>query len=960
MTQTAPESEQTSELAFLAGEGEMATLMRAKDWTTTPLGPPQAWPQSLRTCVRLMLNTRHPVFLFWGPDAICLYNDGYRQLLGRERHAIALGNRGAMVWEEIWHIIGPQVAQVMAGNGATWHENDLIPLTRDGRRENTWWTYSYSPIDEDSAPNRVGGVLVLVSETTQTVLAERKRSAEMARLRSMFEQAPSFVCIMQGPSHVFEFVNNAHRQLFNSHDWVGKPLREAFPDIAGQGFYEAMDHVYTSGERLIFKATPVRFHAGPQAVESVRILDFIYEPMRDDTGTISGIFCEGFDVTEAHKAEEALRRSEEQLRLATEAAGIGLWDVDLTSGQLYWQPRVKAMFGLSADVPAIIDHYIEGLHPEDRDETRAKFAAATDPALRATYDAEYRTVGIDDGVIRWISSRGRGIFNDEGVCVRVVGTAADITARKQAEEKLRELNETLEKRVNAAVAERKLLADIVESTDAMIQIIDLDFNWLSVNKASADAFERIFGVRPAAGDNMLNALAGHPKQQAAVRQIWGRALSGAPFTAVEPIGEDSSDPRYYEMKFNPLRDKEGQVIGAYQFVYDVTERLHDQARLAEAEEQLRQSQKIEAIGQLTGGIAHDFNNLLMVITGGLSILERQPDTDKRQRIQAGMRQAAERGASLTRQLLAFSRRQALRPEPVDLVHQVGSMRELLDRTLGANIQIETLFPSDLWPVTADPSELELVVLNLCVNARDAMPNGGCITISAENVHLAHDGQEGDFVKFGVEDTGFGMTKDVLARVFEPFFTTKDVGKGTGLGLPQVYGFAHQSGGAVEIESVVDQGTIVTLYLPRADAAPAETGVSVNLDTAFNGPRGKVLLVEDDEEVSTLVAEMLAQLGFDVTRAASAQGALGALANGRTVDIVFSDIMMPGGMNGIELAREIHHRRPGLPVLLTTGYPEVARHDAANEGVELLPKPYDLKALQAALNRAMTAAATQAT
>jgi len=385
--------------------------------------------------------------------------------------------------------------------------------------------------------------------------------------------------------------------------------------------------------------------------------------------------------------------------------------------------------------------------------------------------------------------------------------------------------------------------------------------------------------------------------------------------------------------------------------------LHTQIEeRARVEESLRQAQKIEAIGQLTGGVAHDFNNLLMVIAGGLDMLDRQTDPKRRARLLDGMKQAAQRGAGLTRQLLAFSRRQELKPEPVDLARQIGGMRELLDRSLRGDVHVQLELARGLWPTEVDPGELELVILNLAVNARDAMPKGGTITIRARNAPDVAIGElRGDFVAIAVEDTGSGMPPGVLERVFEPFFTTKGVGAGSGLGLPQVHGFATQSGGTVQIETEVGQGTTITLFLPRSFEAP-QRGERQLIDfQAERRPRrqsGSVLLVEDDEEVAALVQEMLAQLGYAVTRAASASAALGALANGRQVDVVFSDIMMPGDMNGVDLAREVRLRRPELPILLTSGYAEAARREAEAEGVRILPKPYRVDELQAALSRAV--------
>jgi PAS domain S-box-containing protein len=389
-------------------------------------------------------------------------------------------------------------------------------------------------------------------------------------------------------------------------------------------------------------------------------------------------------------------------------------------------------------------------------------------------------------------------------------------------------------------------------------------------------------------------------------------------------------------------------------VTDLTERLRDQARVAEAERLLRQSQKLDAIGQLTGGVAHDFNNLLMVIAGGLSLLERPGDAQRRLRVIAQMRQATERGASLSRRLLAFSRRQPLNPEPVDLHRQIDGMRELLDRTLRGDVEVRTELADDLWPIKVDPAEWELVVLNLCVNARDAMPDGGVITIGARNAPQVRQGElAGDFVVVSVCDTGAGMSADVLTHIFEPFFTTKEIGKGSGLGLAQVYGFTQQSGGTITVASVVGEGTTVTMLLPRTAGSPAEPAPRrADIPARHNGGLGSILLVEDNDEVATLVTEMLRELDYRVTRAASAQGALGALADGREIDLVLSDIMMPGTMNGMQLAREVRRRRPGAPILLTTGYAGAAVEEAEVGGIDILCKPYAIEALDAALRAAL--------
>ena len=422
------------ELKFLAGGGLSGMQLRTLDWAATPIGTPGGWPQSLRTAVKLMLSTRHPVSIFWGTDALHLFNDAAGQSFGAERRAAAMAQPGAVVWTEIWDVIGPQFEQVMAGGPATWHENQLVPITRDGRLEDVYWTYSYCPIDDPKAPNEVGGVLVIASETTATVLAEKRRAAEAQRQRTLFEQAPGFVIIMRGPEHVVEFVNREHRRLFNSDSWTGKPIRVAFPDISGQGFFDLLDEVFATGLTRRVDAAPARYRQPDTGDEKTRYLDFIYAPFFDAEGRMSGVFCEGFDVTERVEAAADLLSTEEQLRLATEAADIGWWDVEEGHGRLIWPPRVKAMFGISPDAPVSMDDFYAGLHPDDRDAVAATYAGAADPARRALYDVEYRTIGKEDGVQRWVAAKGRGVFDETGRCVRVIGTAIDITELKRAQE----------------------------------------------------------------------------------------------------------------------------------------------------------------------------------------------------------------------------------------------------------------------------------------------------------------------------------------------------------------------------------------------------------------------------------------------------------------------------------------------------------------------------------------------
>ncbi|HXW40485.1 MAG TPA: ATP-binding protein [Xanthobacteraceae bacterium] len=389
-----------------------------------------------------------------------------------------------------------------------------------------------------------------------------------------------------------------------------------------------------------------------------------------------------------------------------------------------------------------------------------------------------------------------------------------------------------------------------------------------------------------------------------------------------------------------------------------TRRLHDEAeRREQAEDALRQAQRLEAIGQLTGGVAHDFNNLLMIVSGTVERLRRHVNDDQASHLLDTVANATQRGESLTRQLLAFSRRQMLQPSVIDLAERLPEIKDMLSRSLRGDIDIRVAVPRRPCAVKVDLSELELALLNLAFNARDAMPDGGTLTITAKPVLLRGTGSEeglsGEFVAIRVADTGGGIPPDVLPRVFEPFFTTKEVGKGTGLGLSQVYGFARQSGGTASITTAPGRGTAVTLLLPRSFETPVAPPREIAAAAAL--PAGTVLVVEDNAEVAEVGAAYLQRLGYRVKHAASAQAALDLLEADNGVDLVFSDILMPGGMNGVQLAETVRRRFPAIAVLLTTGYSSSAQ-DAVRHGFEVLQKPYDLAALERALRQAQNAAA----
>jgi signal transduction histidine kinase/CheY-like chemotaxis protein len=381
---------------------------------------------------------------------------------------------------------------------------------------------------------------------------------------------------------------------------------------------------------------------------------------------------------------------------------------------------------------------------------------------------------------------------------------------------------------------------------------------------------------------------------------------------------------------------------------EANRRLQEEAESRRvAEEALRQSQKMEAMGQLTGGVAHDFNNLLMVASSGLELMDRTQDPARRERLRQGIRQAIDRGTKLTQQLLTFARRSPLKPEVIDLSDRIRGMHDLIERSLREDVAVDYDLPSDLWPVEVDGSQLDVAILNIAANARDAMDAGGTFAIAARNVPAGGEG-ETDRVRLSLRDSGSGMPPELIEKVFEPFFTTKPVGQGTGLGLSQVYGFVHGSGGAIEIESKLGEGTTLSLLLPRCEHMPVPVAYAATSVPEIEHAR--ILIAEDDDAVAEFVTGMARELHCDPHRVGSAVDALALLEQGERFDIVLSDMVMPGAMGGLDLAHRIAERWPELPIVLMTGY-SAAAAAAGAEGFQLLLKPYTLEQLGHALSAA---------
>lgn len=578
--------------------------------------------------------------------------------------------------------------------------------------------------------------------------------------------------------------------------------------------------------------------------------------------------------------------------------------------------------------------------------TRKTFAAKDRPFYverhgygeTSYWDVSYSAVPDDDGSV------GGVLCIVSETTERVLGE----TQLRASEARYRELNATLEQRVAERTAERHLLATIVETTDGQIEALDLGYRWLAINASSADAYERIYGKRPNVGDSLHEFLADRPEHLAAATAIWERALEGEAFTSIEELGDPRFDRRVYEMKFEALRAADGTRIGAFLTGVDATDRLEEQARLARAEEALRQAQKMEAMGQLTGGVAHDFNNLLTPIVGLLDLFQRKGIGGERERrLIAGAAQAAERAKTLVQRLLAFARRQPLQAIPVNIGRLVADMGELISSTTGPQIQVNVDTPEGLPEAMADPNQIEMAILNLSVNARDAMPDGGKLHISAKARTIEHaHGSElvpGTYVCISVADTGIGMDEETLAHAVEPFFSTKGIGQGTGLGLSMVHGLASQLGGALTIKSTVGAGTTVELWLPVSHAAAGAT------DTAPQArlrplPAGTALLVDDEPLVRMSTAEMLSELGYRVVETGSAEDALQRVKDGLRPNLLVTDHLMPG-MNGTDLGLALRNQYPELQVLIVSGY---ANNEGITPDLSRLTKPFRSDELAASL------------
>ncbi|MCW8060736.1 hybrid sensor histidine kinase/response regulator [Agrobacterium tumefaciens] len=1047
---------ETNSLDFLANEGELARLISGFDWSTTPLGCPRSWPQSLRTTVVLILHSPVPIVTLWGEDGIMIYNDAYSLFAG-ERHPKLLGSKVREGWAEIADFNDNVMRVGFSGQTLRYTDQELT-LNRAGTPEPVWMNLDYSPIiDESGNPS---GVMAIVIETTEKVRAEEALKASEEQSRQIIDGAVDYAIIAldldgrivrwnEGARRIFEWSETEALGLdwdilFTEDDKVTGQSRIAMDAALSQGTaHHNRWHIRKSGE--VFWASGE------------------ISPLRDSDGNPVGFVKVLRDQTADHLAVEALTTAEARLRRAQEAGGVGVFSVDLKAEILSPTPEFCKIYGIddTAAVPISViqalvvdedqevasnpetrekgtsplnveyrirradngekriiarrgefeldgdsrpirfvgvvqdvterrkaqrevrdsearfralaqaipnhvwtatpdgrldwfndrvyeyagrnqgeldgDGWVTLVHPDDVASTGERWRKALEAG--ETYHTEFR-LRDRSGAFRWHIVRAVPITDEGGRILRWIGTNTEVEELRATREKLEDLNRTLEQRVTERTADRDRMWRL--STDVML-VASLDAKIAAINPAWATVLGWSEG--DLIGRSFMDLI--HPDDVQATLDEVGKLGKGVT-TFLFENRYAHKDGSYRTISWTAVPD-DGFIHAVGR---DVTEERQAAETLRQTELALLQAQKMEAIGNLTGGVAHDFNNLLQVVAGNLQLLSKDvTGNEKAERRITNALAGVNRGAKLAAQLLAFGRRQALEPRVVNIGRLVRGMDEMLRRTIGEGVEIETVISGGLWNALIDPMQIENAILNLAINARDAMEGFGKLTIEAGNAYIddayarMHDDvTTGQYVVLSVTDTGSGMSPEVMAKVFDPFFSTKPEGKGTGLGLSMVYGFVKQTGGHVKLYSEVGHGTTVKMYLPRS--IQQEDIEVERSDLPIEGGQETILVAEDDEGVRATVIEMLQDLGYRVLKAPDAASALTILESGVAIDLLFTDVVMPGPLKSTELAKKAKERAPHIAVLFTSGYTEnsIVHGGRLDPGVQLLSKPYSREQL----------------
>ena len=788
---------------------------------------------------------------------------------------------------------------------------------------------------ERSAEGRAVRLVGAHIDITDSKLAEQALRESEERFRLVSESAPVMLWMGDVQGRCL-YLNRMLRDF-----WGVAPKDVSHFDWNASLHPEGRDALFaTVGEAMR--------HHSPFTVEArYRRADGEYRLLRTDAhprfgtrGEFLGMIGVNVDITQTRQAEQALRESEERFRLIANSAPVPMWVSHLDGTRAFVNQAYMDFLGLPYGECLVFD-WRKALHPDDLPRILQEQRAGEGSKKPFALEARYRRA---DGKWRWLRSESQPRWGPAGEHVGFIGVAHDITAAKQAEIDLRRLNETLEAQVEARTRERDRIWNV--SQDLLV-VADVEGIWMTVNPA----WTQTLGWSEAELLGKTSTWLEHPDDHERTKAEMAHLAAGGRTLRFENRFRHK-DGSYRWLSWTAV-PHEGLI---YAVARDVTDEKEAAETLRHTEEALRQSQKMEAVGQLTGGIAHDFNNLLQGIVGSLDLVQKRLSDGRLgeiQRFVTGAMTSANRAAALTHRLLAFSRRQPLDPKPIKANPLIASMEDLLRRTMGEKVQLDLVLAGGLWTTLCDQNQLENSILNLCINARDAMPDGGKLTIETCNTHLDNvyvasqrEVTAGQYVCVCVTDTGAGMTPDVLARAFDPFFTTKPIGQGTGLGLSMIYGFARQSEGHVKIYSEPGQGTTIKLYLPRHHGE-ADVQAPSDQPTADDqhGSGHTVLVVEDEVLVRALIVDVLEELGYQALEAGDGPSGLRILQSQQRLDLLITDIGLPG-LNGRQIADAARVSRPDLKVLFMTGYAENAAiaNGILSPGMQMITKPFAMDAL----------------
>ncbi|AVT79874.1 hybrid sensor histidine kinase/response regulator [Rhodopseudomonas palustris] len=752
-------------------------------------------------------------------------------------------------------------------------------------------------------------------------------------------RSPEYLAIHGLPP---EAVNETHE------DWV----RRLHPEDRERAERQFLDLVNSTSERYSAEYRIIRPNDG-----EVRWIAAEGRIERDASGRAVRMVGAHIDITDRAVAREMLRESEQRFKLIADSAPVPIWVTRLDRTRSFANRAYCDFIGLPYEEALVFD-WRSIIHPDDVAEVVRNSVAGEASLQPFVLEGRYRRA---DGKWRWIRSESQPRWDPAGRHIGFIGVAHDITSAKQAEIDLRNVNDVLERLIAQRTAQlhssESQLRAILETTNQYQGLLDLKGRLLYVNGTALAGI----GAEPA---QVLGALFWNtpwfdatPDAPVVIERAFRAARAGE-IAKLDLELQLPAGPRHIDFSLRPVSDEQGGVMAVLAEGIDSTERRRN-------EEALRQAQKMEAVGQLTGGVAHDFNNLLTIIRSAVDFLRRRDlPEERRRRYVDAISDTADRASKLTGQLLAFARRQPLSPVVFDVAAQIQSIANLIRPLVGSRVEIDVDTGSGPNYAIADVGQFETALVNLAVNGRDAMNGEGRLSIALRRVDeippvRSQPARPGEFVAISVTDSGSGIAPTNLDVIFEPFFTTKEVGRGTGLGLSQAFGFAKQSGGEISVHSTLGEGATFTIYLPQAQAPEQTAAATLSRADPAGGLGHRILVVEDNVEVGKFSTELLQDLGYTIKWAKSADEALAALAEDEfAFDLVFSDVIMPG-KNGVELATIIRERYPGLPVVLTSGYSSVLAENA-HQGFELVQKPYSVEAISRVLRRAISERRTRPT